>query len=351
MKEYHIDNKFKSSWKKKILSWYLVNKRNLPWRNQENQNFYRIWISEVMLQQTKVTTVIPFFKKFIKKWPTLDDFFNAKLEEILKLWEGLGYYKRAQNLFRAKELLRKKKINISSESLKELPGIGDYISCSIAAILKDESCAVIDGNIRRILSRVFDLNINNKKFNSQIKEISTQLTPKNNNGNYCQSLMDLANLICLPKNPKCIICPISFLCKSKGKEIKIKKKQQIPTKLTVAFVVRFNNYFLVEKTKENLLQNLFTFPLSEFRNVEEKDSKDFLIKSVSSWMNQYDIETTHEYVGEVTHKFSHFHLKVLIVKIILPCKLYFNNFEWLTLKKLNQKPISSMMVKIKNKVK
>ena len=97
----------------------------------------------------------------------------------------------------------------------------------------------------------------------------------------------------------------------------------------MAFVVRFNNYFLVEKTKENLLQNLFTFPLSEFRNVEEKDSKDFLIKSVSSWMNQYDIETTHEYVGEVTHKFSHFHLKVLIVKIILPCKLYFNNFEWL----------------------
>ena len=135
--------------------------------------------------------------------------------------------------------------------------------------------------------------------------------------------MDLANLICLPKNPKCVICPISFLCKSNGKEIKIKKKQQIPTKLT-GLLLSGSIIILLRKQKKIFYKFIY-LSLSEFRNVEEKDSKDFLIKSVFLDESIY-IETTHEYL-EVTHKFSHFHLKVLIVKIIF-CKLYFNNFEW-----------------------
>ena len=109
MQEYHIDNNFKSEWRKKILNWYLLNKRDLPWRKPENQNFYKIWISEIMLQQTQVSVVIPYYKKFFAKWPNLEDFFDAKLEEILFIWQGMGYYKRAYILFNAKKLLKKKK--------------------------------------------------------------------------------------------------------------------------------------------------------------------------------------------------------------------------------------------------
>ena len=110
-----------------------------------------------MLQQTQVSVVIPYYKKFITKWPTLELFYKAELEEILKIWQGMGYYKRAQNLFKAKELLknRQEKIVISSNDLKKLPGVGDYISCAISAILKDEPCAVIDGNIKRVFNKSF----------------------------------------------------------------------------------------------------------------------------------------------------------------------------------------------------
>ena len=219
VKEYHIDKNFKSMRKKKILKWYSYNKRDLPWRLKENQNFYRIWISEVMLQQTKVSVVIPYYNKFINKWPTLELFFNAKLEEILKIWEGLGYYKRAQNLYKAKELLKNKKgkITINSSNLKYLPGIGDYISSAISAILKDEPCAVVDGNIRRILMRVFGFKSSDKSLNKKIRDLSKELTPNSKNGNYCQSLMDLANIVCKANNPECNICPIFIFCKSKGK--------------------------------------------------------------------------------------------------------------------------------------
>ena len=139
---YDITLAFKKAWQKKILDWYFVNKRDLPWRKKTNQNFYKIWISEIMLQQTTVTTVIPFYKRFLKKWPSLKSFFNATLEEILYEWQGLGYYQRAKNLFKAKEFLKSNKLIIDSKNLVNIPGIGEYTSCSISAILKDESCAV-----------------------------------------------------------------------------------------------------------------------------------------------------------------------------------------------------------------
>ena len=120
MKEYHIEKNFRSTWLKNIFAWYSINKRELPWREEKNQNFYRIWISEVMLQQTKVSVVIPYYNKFIKKWPTLECFFEASLEEILEVWQGMGYYRRAKNLFKAKEILSLTPLLFNiSESLQE----------------------------------------------------------------------------------------------------------------------------------------------------------------------------------------------------------------------------------------
>ena len=180
---------------------------------RENQNFYKVWLSEVMLQQTTVKTVIPYYQKFIEKWPNIESFFNAELDEILIMWQGLGYYQRANNLFKAKEFLKKNNLKISSKELKKLPGIGDYISCSISAILNDEQCAVVDGNIKRILSRVFSLKKTEVNFNKKLKMIAQELTPKEDNKFYCQSLMDLANLICKARNPLCNSCPINNFVK------------------------------------------------------------------------------------------------------------------------------------------
>ena len=215
--DYDITLAFKKAWQKKILEWYFVNKRDLPWRKKTHQNFYKIWISEIMLQQTTVATVIPFYKRFLKKWPSLKSFFNATLEEILYQWQGLGYYQRAKNLFKAKEFLKSNKLIIDSKNLLNIPGIGEYSSCSISAILKDEPCAVVDGNIERIVWRVFGLNRSEKNFKKKIKIIAQKLTPLKNNKYYFQSLMDLANIICKSRIPNCFLCPIKKFCKSNGR--------------------------------------------------------------------------------------------------------------------------------------
>ncbi len=351
MKEYHIDKIFKSRWEKKMLDWYVNNKRDLPWRRKENKNFYRIWISEIMLQQTQVSVVIPYYNRFILKWPTLEDFYNAKLEEILILWQGMGYYKRAENLYKAKELLKKKKITINYQSLLEIPGIGDYTSSAISAILNDEKCAVVDGNIKRILTRVFKLNNDDKLYNKNIKYISTYLTPNRKNGNYCQSLMDLANSVCKVRNPDCKICPVEEFCLSKGLKLIQKKGKSTKNKIVVAFVVSYKKYFLVEKNSKKLLKNLFCFPLSDSEDIDENFiESEFLNKTVNNWLKKKRLKVTYNLAGKVIHKFSHFQLKVLVVKLNLTCKLLLENFFWLTIKDLNNKPVSKLMMKIKEMV-
>ena len=164
----------------------------------------------------------------------------------------MGYYKRAENLYKAKELLKKKKITVNYQSLLEIPGIGDYTSSAISAILNDEKCAVVDGNIKRILTRVFKLNNDDKLYDKNIRYISTYLTPNRKNGSYCQSLMDLANSVCKVRNPDCKICPVEDFCLSKGLKLIQKKGKRTKNKIAVAFVVSYKKYFLVEKNSKKL---------------------------------------------------------------------------------------------------
>ena len=352
MKDYHIKNTFKREWRKKILHWYSSNKRDLPWRRAENQNFYRVWISEIMLQQTQVSVVIPFYNRFINKWPTLKDFYTAKLDDILLIWQGMGYYRRAHNLYKAKEILKKKtKIVINSYFLKKLPGIGDYTSCAISAILEDESCSVIDGNIKRVLSRVFGLDANDKSFKRLIDNISESLTPEKKNGDYCQSLMDLANLVCKVTKPDCEICPVFQLCESKGGIKRKIKKKIVIQKVAVAFVIGYKEKFLIQKNSESLLQNLYCFPLSEFNEItEDFEKREYLNQVVSEWTEKKTIKNSYDFVGEINHKFSHFQLKVLIVKLELSHRLKFNDLFWLTNEELNEKAVSKLMKKLREKI-
>ncbi len=318
VKHYDISLKFKKDWQQKILNWYYLNKRDLPWRKKKNQNFYRIWISEVMLQQTTVKAVIPYYQKFLKKWPSLKSFSSSSLDDILVIWQGLGYYQRARNLFKAKEYLKNKKLNINSKSLKNIPGIGDYISSAISAILKDEPCAVIDSNIKRIITRAFNLDISKKSFHKELIFLAQQLTPNKYNRFYCQSLMDIANEICKSKTPECFVCPIEKLCISKGKNnYNLVKKKKI-NKIGVIFVVRFKNEFCVEVSKKKILQGLYQFPMSKFvDNLPADDSKKIIDRIIYLWKINNELEEYSKIISTINHDFTHFHLKLNMVEIVL----------------------------------
>ena len=347
IKKYHIKSDFKRYWQNFFLNWYSLNKRDLPWRKAKHQNFYNIWISEVMLQQTLVKSVIPYYEKFLKKWPNFNSFKNASLEEILFIWQGLGYYQRAKNLFKAKEFLKKNKLVVESKNLKKIPGIGDYISCSISAILKNEACAVIDGNIKRIIRRVFDLDENDKLLKKKIIFISNELTPENKNGIYCQSLMDFANLVCKAKKPICNNCEIQTICKYNDKKtISIKNTRKKVEKIGIGFFVRKDKKFLIEISQKNLLEGLYSIPFSDFFIAKNINEKKFIKKSVSDWILLNKIKKEYKIIGEVIHKFSHFHLKLFLVDIKLDKTINFKKYEWITLEKFNLRPQSTLTRKI-----
>jgi len=353
IKDYYINKNFKSIWGKKILQWYHSNKRDLPWRKKNNQNFYAIWISEVMLQQTGVKTVIPYYKRFLKKWPNLDSFFKATEDEILFLWQGLGYYQRAKNLYKAKEILKKIKLEIEPDVLKKLPGIGDYISCSICAILNDKSSAVIDANIKRILTRAFDLDIYNNKYNHRLKSLATKLTPEKNNRYYCQSLMDLANLVCKPKKPLCIICPINDECLTKNNilsKLRVKKIQK-KKKIGVSIYLKFKDKFAVETSRKRLLQGLAGFPITNF--IELKNNNKIVKEQkllINAWLKKHRLTESFKNCGIIEHEFSHFYLKLLLVQINLRRKLQHQDFKWLTKEEFEKRPRSKLMNKVKEKL-
>ena len=258
----------------KILKWYDLNKRSLPWRQKissEKKQYYTL-VSEFMLQQTQVATVIPYFKRFIKNIPDLETLASFQDRKLIKLWEGLGYYSRVRNLKRTAQIIIKdfkKKIPDNFLNLKSLPGIGDYTASAISAIAFNKPIIPLDGNIERVLKRYLYL-----KKESQIKKKNLIKNKKvfgisDRSSDYAQALMELGALICKPNNPICEECPISKNCKSFVKKDfvlnKIKKKNK--DKFFIVKVYKKNNkYLLIKNNKFNFLKNLNIFPMQEVIN-------------------------------------------------------------------------------------
>ena len=344
----------KKYWQNNILNWYNKNKRQLPWRKKNNQNFYSIWLSEVMLQQTQVKTVIPYFLKFKNKWSSLKSFSDATLDEILFLWQGMGYYRRATNIYKTLQILKKKKLKeITYDSLLELPGIGDYTASSITAILNDNNKAVIDGNIKRVISRAFNISTTSRKSLEKIRQKAQALTPEFGNKDYCQALMDLGSIICKPKNPNCFLCPVNKLCsftKLKKKTI-ISNKKNIITKIGAVFFIKAKEYVFIQKSDDGLLKGLMKFPTTEFF-IENKsiDLIKFLRELTKKWISNNILNIKHENLGMIKHKFSHFELKLLVVKILINNK---NKISlkgiWIKEKCFKNYAFSKLMVKVKEK--
>ena len=259
---------------KKILKWYDLNKRSLPWRKKvslEKKQYYTL-ISEFMLQQTQVTTVIPFFNRFIKNLPSINSLAKVNDKRLIKLWEGLGYYSRARNLKKTAVSIIKNfegKLPDNLEDLLTLPGIGSYTANAILAIAFNKPYIPLDGNIERILKRYLYLKKNKEIQRDYLLQRKIVFGKTLRSSDYAQALMELGALICKPKNPLCNRCPIIKNCKSyKKKDFSLTKniKKNKDKYFVLKVYKKKQRYLLIKNTKFNFLKNLSIFPMVELSN-------------------------------------------------------------------------------------
>jgi len=303
---------------KTLTHWYSNNKRNLPWR--ETNNPYYIWLSEVILQQTQVKQGLPYYVAFVSKFPTVFELAKADESDVLKLWQGLGYYSSARNLhasakYVANEL--KGKFPDNYMDLLELKGVGDYTASAIASICFNEPTAVVDGNVYRVLSRYFgiDTPINSSKGTKEFKALAQELIDKKHPAEFNQAIMEFGATQCKPKNPYCHICPFNEGClafnNNRIAELPVKIKSAKAKKKHFNFLVFIsedNKTILEKRESKGIWQNLYQFPLIE----TEKNANDIegfnnflenhdLLKGISFELSLYNKEP-------ILHKLSHQHL-------------------------------------------
>ncbi|MGJ3237260.1 MAG: A/G-specific adenine glycosylase [Anaerolineae bacterium] len=252
-----------------LLLWYDANRAELPWRGADA---YRVWLSEIMLQQTQIDTVIPYYHRFLEAFPTIHDLARADLDQVLKLWEGLGYYSRARNLHRTAQIIADQHEGIFPQQvadLLQLPGIGRYTAGAIASIAFDQSAPVLDGNVIRVFSRWLDLNeqVNRSPVKRMLWDLAESLVPAERAGDYNQALMELGQTICTPKNPDCERCPLQAICKAyeagTQTERPLKKKRPTPPHYDVsAGLIRDDqgHLLIAQRPAEGLLGGLWEFP-------------------------------------------------------------------------------------------
>ena len=280
---------------KKILHWYDNNKRELPWRKHtsKKQAQYFILVSEFMLQQTQVNTVIPYFNNFINEIPNLEKLAKVNEKKLMKCWEGLGYYSRARNLKKtAKKIVLEfnGKLPDNIEELKKLPGIGEYTSRALVSIAYNKPIIPLDGNIERIIKRLFYLKKKNEISKGHVISKKSFFGKSNRSSDYVQAIMEIGALICRPLNPICNKCPISKNCKSyKKNDFKIKSISKF-TKIKyfeASIYQNQNRYLLIKNQKFKFLKNLFIFPMKE---VNKNKFNNSINKKINIKMSNMDMK-------------------------------------------------------------
>lgn len=326
-----------------LTNWYSIYKRDMPWRKTKNP--YCIWLSEIILQQTQIKQGLPYYEAFLNRFPTIFDLANANETEVLKLWQGLGYYSRARNLHTTANYIANDLNGNFPDTYKDLiklKGVGDYTASAIASICFDEPAAVVDGNVYRVLARYFgiDTPINTTKGIKDFKALATRLIDKKNPGNYNQAIMEFGAMQCKPLNPNCNNCPLNSSCVALQKklinELPVKlKKTKITTKYFNFLVVIASNKTLLfqKRTKKGIWQNLYQFPLIETKKpLAIDDFKNH--PAITSLFKNTPFEFSLYNMTDIVHKLSHQHLhtKFWIVEVHkLPEKGF-------TLSKLKQLP-------------
>ncbi|REH00115.1 A/G-specific adenine glycosylase [Flavobacterium aquicola] len=302
-----------------LIKWYLQNKRDLPWRKTINP--YPIWLSEIMLQQTRVAQGMPYFLAFTTAFPTVFDLADAEEEKVLKLWQGLGYYSRARNLHKTAQIVAHEMNGIFPDNYKDLlklKGIGEYTAAAIASFSYNECVPVVDGNVFRVLSRYFDIetDIAQASAKKEFAALAFELMPKDNPAQFNQAIMEFGALQCVPKNPNCTECVFNTSCLA----LKKKKVDQLPVKLKktkvrnryfnyIVAVDELENTVIQKRTAKGIWHNLYEFPLIETDKVEDFE---IVAQQINQQFFQENaIESLMEYNEEsIIHKLSHQHLHI-----------------------------------------
>lgn len=310
---------------KELLNWYRVNKRDLPWR--KNRDPYRIWISEVMLQQTTVAAVIPYYEKFMRRFPKIETLAQASEPEVLEMWAGLGYYSRARNIHKSAKLISTQGFPQSAEALLELPGFGPYTSRAVASLAYNEPVGVLDGNVIRVLSRVHGLTLNwwLPTERKQLQSLSDELANTKYNSEINQGMMELGATVCTPKKPLCLLCPWKTKCQARKNNLIEKLPLSKPKqngeiwRWQMNVHIKNNKIYLEKNTATPFLPNML-FPPSQAKLVQKKPA-------------QYDLK----------HSVTKYDIYVQIKASPPPNPLKSNWFDLNTIKKINH---SSLMTKI-----
>ncbi len=258
-----------------LINWFAENRRDLPWRH--NPTPYQVWLSEIILQQTRVNQGWDYYLRFVEKWPTVNDLANATEEEVLKMWQGLGYYSRARNLHQcAKQIVEQHggQFPADFEKLKQLKGIGDYTAAAIASIAFDLPHAVVDGNVYRVLSRLFDIDtpININEGQTVFAKIADDLLNREQPGLHNQAMMEFGALQCTPKNPNCLLCPLQAQCLAFANQTVMQRpvklqKLKVTTRYFNYLVFRIEgNVYLHKRSGNDIWKNLYDFPCIESEN-------------------------------------------------------------------------------------
>jgi A/G-specific adenine glycosylase len=294
-----------------LLDWYQQNARRLPWRKHPDP--YAVWVSEIMLQQTRVETVQPYFERWMERFPTLADLARAPQQEVLAAWEGLGYYSRARNLQRAAEMIMVEhggELPRDPAALRRLPGIGRYTAGAIASIAFGLDEPALDGNIRRVLARIFDVfePARSPAGEHRLWELAAAHLPPGRAGEYNQALMDLGAIICTPRSPACHRCPVADWCQARALGIQeqrpvLEKKPAVPHYLVTAAVIhRTGQVLIAQRPAEGLLGGLWEFPGGKLQPGEDLPS--CLRREI---LEELGVEITiGGWIGVFRHGYTHF---------------------------------------------
>ncbi len=301
---------------KALLDWYDRHARQLPWRAPPNSGRrtlpYRVWLSEIMLQQTTVVTVGPYFEKFLSLWPTVEALAAATQDQVLHAWAGLGYYSRARNLHKCAQTLVADFDGVfpkDEETLLLLPGIGPYTAAAIASIAFDVKATVMDGNVERVVARYYAINTPLPDAKKELKLLAGALTPHKRPGDYAQAMMDLGATICTPRNANCPQCPFSKNCMALAQGVvdvlpkRVPKKQKPTRRGTAFWLLRKDGAVWIRKRPEKgLLASMMEIPSTHWH--EEAILGEGDIPTRANWRRT---------PGIVKHTFTHFHLELAVV--------------------------------------
>jgi A/G-specific adenine glycosylase len=334
---------------RQLLAWYDRHRRRLPWRAEPGERVdpYRVWLSEIMLQQTTVAIVAPYFRDFLTRWPSVQDLAAADLDQVLHAWQGLGYYARARNLHRCARVVVEQCGGLFPDTeagLRELPGIGAYTAAAIAAIAFGRHATPVDGNIERVTARLFAVTDPLPGAKPELRRLAATLTPQRRAGDFAQAMMDLGSSVCLVGKPKCLVCPISGGCQALAQGIAADLPARSPKRArplrhgAVFWVLRRDGSVLLRRrAEEGLLGGMMEFPSTEWRARPWGPAEALAAAPLSAkWM---------ALPGLVRHGFTHFELEL---RVFTGRARANQAGVWCQIDKLSEMALPTLMKKVAN---